>query len=149
MTDATLHDVVDSPGELTPEALLAAHARQLAAVVDAVGADDAAGATDLPADDVAAVAAGDVDAVGDLDLEDAAAILALAEGAPDAGTIAAEAREALLVGMTTGVLDVEVVAAEVALDVDPREVQAMLEGRHPATVREYAALQRFVSSRAR
>ncbi len=149
MTSATLHGVVDSPGERTEAELVAAHAGQLAAVVEAVGADDAVEASGLSPGTVAAVAAGDAGAVGDLDIEEAAALLALVDGAPPAGAIAAEAREDLLLGMTTGVLSVDVVAAEVDVELDPREVQGMVEGRHPMTVEQYAALQRFVASRGR
>lgn len=147
MTTATLHGIVDAPGELTEAELVAAHAEQLAAVVEAVGADSAVEASGLPPGTVAAVAAVEPEAVEDLDLEEAAALLALVDGAPAAGAIAAEARDDLLLGMTTGVLSVDVVAGEVGVELDPREVQGMVEGRLPMTVKQYAALQRFIASR--
>ena len=143
-----LHDVVEDPGALAPDELLAALADRLAAVVEAVGEGAVAEATGLPPPTVGDLKAGDCEAAGSLDVAEAAAVLALAEGAPDAEAIAAAARDDLLFGMTTGVLNVDVVAGEVALDVDPKEVQGMLEGRHPMTLREFAALQAFVASRA-
>lgn len=143
-----LHDLVSNPGALSIEALLEAHAGRLAEAVEAAGVEAVLEATGLTDETIAAVADGDIEAVGALDLEDVAALHALADGAPHAGTIAAEARDELLFGMTTAVLNVDVVAGEVELDLDPKEVQGMLEGRHPMTLREYAALQRFVGSRA-
>ena len=145
---SVLHDVVDDPGSTTTEALVAAHADRLAAVVGAVGVAEAAEATGLPEATVEAVARGEVETIASLDLAEAAALLALEAGAPDADAIAAEARDDLLLGMTAGVLDVDTVAGEVALDIEPREVQGMLEGRHPMTLREYAAVHRVVASRA-
>lgn len=142
-----LHDVVDDPAEHDEASLLAAHAEQLAAVLEAVGVEAAASAADLPTDTLAAVAEGDGEAAGDLDVEAAAVVLSLADGAPDAGAIAAEARDALLFGMTAGVLNVDVVAREAAVEVEPREVHGMLEGRHPMTLRQYVALQRVIETR--
>ena len=143
-----LHDVVDDPGDRSPGALLAALADRLAAAVDDAGAGPAAEATGLPVPTVEAVADGDVEAAGALDLRAAAALLALDGGTPDADAIAAAARDEVLFGMTAGVLNVDVVAGEVDLDLDPKEVQGMLEGRHPMTLREYATLRAFVASRA-
>lgn len=141
-----LHDVVADPGALSTEALLRAHADRLAEAIEAVGEVAASEATGLSVEVLEAVTDRDVGAVGALDLEDAAALHALA-AAPEAAAVAAEARDDLLFGMTVGVLNVDVVAGEVDLDLDPKEIQAMLEGRHPMTLREYATLQRFVATR--
>lgn len=148
MSPPTLHGVVDDPVGLTAEELLAAHVAQLGDVIDAVGVEAAAETAGIGRKAAAAVARGDVDVAGDLDLEDAAAVLALADGAPPGDEIIAEALEELLFGMTVGVVDVDVVAAELDLDLEPREVQGMLEGRHPLTLREYAALQRVITGRS-
>lgn len=142
-----LHDVVDDPAEYDEAALLATHAEQLADVIEAVGVEAAAEAAGESVETLAVVADGNGEAAGDLDVEAAAAVLALADGAPDAGTIAAEARDALLFGMTAGVLNVDVVARDVADDVEPGEVHGMLEGRHPMTLRQYVALQRVIEDR--
>lgn len=143
MSRSPLTDVTVT-GAATAEGVLEAHAERLAGVVEAVGVDAVAGSTGLSRDVVEGVAAGDVDAVGGLDLHDAAAVLALDEGAPSADAIVDRALEDLLFGMTAGVLDVDRVAGEVAADLDPREVQGMLERRHPVTLREFASLQAVI-----
>ncbi|MFB6352926.1 MAG: DUF5791 family protein [Halobacteriales archaeon] len=139
-----LHDAVEDPAGRTVADVLAAHAQQLAAAIASVGVAEAAEAAGCPVERIDAIADGDVDAVGDLDLEAAARLLALPADASAAEAIAAEAREALLFGMTAGVLSVDVVAVEAPIDVEPREVQAMLEGRRPMSLREYVALQRVI-----
>lgn len=149
MTRPTLTDVVDEPGRLSAAELLDAHAEQLAAVIDAVGVGPAAEVTELAEETVAAVATGDRNAAGDLDLAAAAAILSLADGAPTAEDIVTQALDDLLFGMTAGVLNVDVVAGELAVDLEPREVQGVLEGRHPATLREFVALQQVIAGRSR
>lgn len=148
MSPPSLHGVVDDPGELTAEALLAAHVDQLGDVIEAVGVETVAETTGVGRDVVAALVGGDLDVAGDLDLDDSAAILALDDDAPPADEIVSEGLQELLFGMTTGVLDVDVVAGELALDLEPREVQGMLEGRHPVTLGEYAALQHAITSRS-
>ena len=148
MSSPSLHAVVDDPGERTAPELLEAHRAQLAAVLEAVGIADAVEATDAGRDRLAAIAAGDADAAGELDLGAAAAVLALADGAPAPSALVDEALESLLFGMTAGVLDVDVVAGEVEADLEPREVQGMLEGRHPVSLREFVALQRVIAGRA-
>ncbi len=149
MSPPSLHGVVEDPGEHGPEALLEAHAEQLAAVVGTVGPAAAAEAAELDPETAEALADVDVGAAGELDLEAAAAVLALADGAPEAGTLVAEALDELLFGMTAGVLNVDVVAAELPHDLEAREVQGILEGRHPATLGEYAALQAVIAGRSR
>lgn len=148
MSPPSLHGVVDDPVGPTAEALLAAHVDQLAEVIDAADVEAAADATGLDREAVAAVAEGDVTVAGDLALDEAAAILALADDAPPGDEIVSEALEALLFGMTAGVLDVDALAGELALDLEPREVQAMLEGRHPLSLREYAAIQHAIAKRS-
>lgn len=143
-----LHDVVEDPGSQSEDALLAAHVDQLAGVVGALGTDAAARATGLSTDTLAAVAARDRDAAAALDIDEVAALLALADDAPAADSIASEARDALLLGMTAGVMNVDVVAGDLSIDLEPREVQGMLEGRHPMTLREFVALQRAIGRRS-
>lgn len=149
MSPPNLHGIVDDPAGLTAEEVLAAHVVQLGDVIEAVGVEATAETAGIGRDAVGAVADGDVDVAGDLDLDDAAAILALADDAPPGDEIVSEALEELLFGMTAGVLDVDVVAGELALDLEPREVQGMLEGRHPLTLREFAALQHVITGRLR
>lgn len=76
----------------------------------------------------------------DLTLEDAAAILATDPDRPDADTVAAEARDILLLGMTTAVVDVDSLASQLDGVLEPKELQQKVEGRHPMTVGEYATI---------
>ena len=138
-----LTEPIEAPDEISPEALLDRYQAELARVVTAVGRERVLEATDLDAAAVDAVESGDA---ADLDVRDAAAILALREGAPDAETILAEVRDHLLLSMTGAMLTVDRVAADVEGDLDPKEVQGMVEGRHPMTLAEYARIHHFVAS---
>ncbi|MDZ7701918.1 MAG: DUF5791 family protein [Halobacteriales archaeon] len=143
MSPPSLHAVVEAPGEHGAAELLAAHAEQLAAVVDAAGEETAS----IDPDVLDAITGGDPAAVGELALGDVAAVLALADGTPAADALVDEALEELLFGMTTAVLDVEVLAAELPQDLEPREVQGILEGRHPTSLHVYATLQAVIAGR--
>jgi len=77
-------------------------------------------------------------------LEDAAAVLSTAEDAPDGGTIATIARDELLMGMTTAVLDVEAVESGIDGELEAREIQSKIEGRFPMTLREFALLYQHI-----
>ena len=126
-----------SAGETTPAELLAAYQTRLAAVVDAVGLERAAARTGVAGPRLEALLEGEA---GDLPLESAAAILALEEGAPDAATIEAEARDVLLMGMTTAVVDVDRLASDIDDELEPKEIQQKVEGRLSMTLAEYARL---------
>jgi hypothetical protein len=80
----------------------------------------------------------------ELTVEAAAAILGTDPDLPDGETVAAEARDLLLLGMTTAVVDVDAVAAGLDIDIDPKEVQQKVEGRHPMTLAEYAHVHAFL-----
>lgn len=82
-------------------------------------------------------------------LTDAAAILAADEERPDADSIAAEAREILLMGMSSAVLDVEALASGIDDAMEPKEIQGKVEGRHSMTLDEYATLQAYIEGRKR
>ncbi|MEF8831550.1 MAG: DUF5791 family protein [Halobacteriales archaeon] len=135
-----LQDLVESPGDAAPEDLLETYRRELADVVESVGVETAAGETgvseatlaDLRADGAA------------LDLADAAAVLALDPAQPNADAIRREALDDLLLGMTTAVLDVETLAANLALDLSPRELQQRIEGRAPMTLAEYVHVLSYI-----
>lgn len=147
MNPSVLHDVVDDPGTLSDGELLAAHTDRLADVIRSAGVGTAAEAADLPVETVRAIVDGDHRATATLDVETVATILSLAADAPDPQRIVDDARQALMLGMTAGVLNVDAVAGEATVDLEPREVQGMVEGRHPMTLREYVALQRVIASR--
>lgn len=135
-----LHELVDEPAAADPEAFLDAYRSELRAVLDRVGRDraEAAGV------DPGAVEGGEAD---ELTVSDAAALLALDDDYPDAEAIEAESLDHLLLGMTTAVVDVETVAANVPLDVSGKGVQQRVEGRAEMTLVEYAQVHALLEER--
>jgi hypothetical protein len=134
----------EDAGERSPEALQRVYEERLVEVVETVGVDRAVEATEIER--------GTVDALLDdespaLELTDAAAILALDDSRPSTDAIEAEARDILLMGMTTAVLDVETLASGVDGQLEPKEIQQKIEGRFPMTVAEYALLHQFIEQR--
>ena len=118
MSPADLPGVVDRPGERTVGELLDAHTAQLGTAIEATG------------------------------VEAAAALLAQQADSATGQDLLAEALDELLFGMTAGVLNVDIVAAELDSDLEPREVQQALEGRYPVTLGQYVELQRLIASRS-
>jgi hypothetical protein len=141
-----LYDEIADPETVTPANLAARYQAAVADVVDEFGIDAVADRTGLDRDAVATLADETAETVL---LADAAAVLALRDGAPDTDTILAEARDHLLLGMTTAVLDVEAIAADVEADLRPRAIQQKVEGRAPMTLAEYAAVQHYIASQKR
>jgi hypothetical protein len=73
--------------------------------------------------------------------------LALSDDYPDSEAIVLELRDHLLLGMTTGVLDVDTVASNVELGLSGQEIQQALEGRNAMTLEQLAAIHRFIAER--
>jgi hypothetical protein len=138
------HEVADDPGEQTPEELYGRYEAELREAVDGRGVDEVASESEVDAATLRALLAGEAP---ELTLEEAASVLAVLEERPDAETIATLSRDALLMGMTTAVLDVEAVESGIAGELEAREIQSKVEGRFPMTLREYALLHRFIESR--
>lgn len=136
-----LHDIVDTPGELTPSELHERYVGALAATIDDHGVESAAERSGVDPSTLRALCEGDDPGVT---LEDAAAVLSTAEDAPDGGTIATIARDELLMGMTTAVLDVEAVESGIDGELEAREIQSKIEGRFPMTLREFALLYQHI-----
>ena len=139
-----LYDAAEEPATLTPEALREAYEAQLRAVVTDVGVETVAAESGVDAETVEALAAGPTP---ELSVADAAAILALDEGRPDAEAIVLELRDHLLMAMTTGVVDVDTIAANVDLGLTGQEIQQALEGRTTMTLEQLAAIQQFLAER--
>ncbi|MFB6117967.1 DUF5791 family protein [Halosegnis sp.] len=137
------HDLVSEPGTRTGDELHAALAAELRAAVESAGVEHVRAETDLDAATVEALAAGETP---ELTLEEAASVLAVTEGA-SAGDIVALSRDALMMGMSRAVLDVDLLAAEAGGDLEPREIQSKIEGRFPMTLREFALLHATIQSR--
>ena len=139
-----LYDAAEDPGDLSPDALREAYETQLRSATSAVDTETAAAESGVDADRIRALEAG---AVPDLSVEDAAALLALDNGRPDAESIVLELRDHLLMAMTTGVVDVDTLAANVDLDLSGQEVQQALEGRTEMTLAQLAAIHQFLAAR--
>ncbi len=128
-----------------PEALRNEYDTDLAAVVETAGIERAERETSVDRDRLEALLEG---ASPSLSLAEASELLALEGDQPDAETIRIEACEHLLLGMSTAVLDVETLAAELELELDPKEIQQKLERRSPTTFDEFVRIQHAVASRA-
>jgi hypothetical protein len=133
----------EDAAESTAEELRRAYESALADVVDAVGIDRVVEETGLDRETVAALQAGDSP---EIVVSEAAAVLALADGRPDAESIQFEAQDILLMGMTTAVLDVDALASKLDGDTDAKTIQAMIEGRHPMTLDQYARIHHRIAS---
>ena len=138
------HEITDDPGARTPTELRELYEAELLAVVDRHGLEAVAAASDVDEATLRALRDGDSP---ELELEAAASVLAVADDAPDADTIATVSRDALLMGMTTAVLDVEAVESGLDGELEAREIQSKVEGRFPMTLEEFALLHRYIESR--
>ena len=132
--------------EFTPETLRDRYERELAGIVEGVGVEAAAAETGIEERRLEALVEGESP---DLTTDDAAAILALSEAEPTAEIAEAEMQDRLLMGMTTAVLDVDTLAANLDLDLDGKEVQQKVEGRAPMSLAEYAHLRHTIEDRKR
>ena len=139
-----LHTLADETDDLSPNGLQTAYEGYLQTTIETVGVDTAIADTDLDGETIEAVVDGETD---DLTLIEAADIAALDDNAPDAEAIVLETRDHLLMGMTTAVLDVDAVAAELDADLTGQEVQQAVEGRIKMTLPELAAIQSVIEQR--
>jgi hypothetical protein len=116
------------------------YAGELRGIVAETGSGAVADATGLDGAVVDAIVDADVETVGRMHLTEVASILTLVDGR-DADAIVADARDELLLAMSSAVTDVERLAAGMDIGLNPKEIQAKLEGRYPMRLREYAALR--------
>lgn len=139
-----LRGTFEQAGDVSPEELRAAYDDRLIATVESVGQETAAEETDIEKEVLAALVAGESP---ELTVETAAEILALDDELPDPDSIAAEARDLLLMGMSMAVLDVEAVSSGINGAMDPKEIQQKVEGRFPMTLDEYALIHNYIEQR--
>jgi hypothetical protein len=137
------HDAVDDPGDHSADELYDRYEALLVETVEGIGPAEASERSGVQRETVDALLAGESP---ELALEDAAALLALGVE-EDADTVAAIDRDALLMGMTNAVVDVEALARGVESDLEARELQAKVEGRFPMTLREFADVHRYLQAR--
>jgi len=136
-----LHTVAEELSEPSPATFQAGYFDQLRAVIESVGTEQVAAESGVDAETVDALTGGDEPT---LTVEEAAAILAVDDGNPDAEAIVFEVRDHLLLGMTTAVLDVDTIAANIEVDLTGQEVQQAIEGRIEMTLEELAAIQSVI-----
>jgi hypothetical protein len=132
-----LHEIVADPETAAGDAV-GRYADALRETLDAHGPP-----TGVDGATVRAIRDGDA---GGVTLDDAAAVLAADPERPDAAAIVAEARDDLLMAMTTVIVDVDAVAAELDVDLTPRDVQQRVEGRAPTTLDEYARIRNAIGA---
>ncbi|XVH30778.1 DUF5791 family protein [Haloferacaceae archaeon DSL9] len=139
-----LHDASDEPERLSAAELQLEYEAELAAVVDAIGVDAVVEESGVDRDTVEALDRGESP---EITVSEAAAILAVAADHPEADAIVYELRDHLLMGMTTGVLDVDTIAANIDVDLTGQEVQQALEGRTEMTLEQLAAIHGLIAER--
>jgi hypothetical protein len=149
LASTMIYDDIEESDATSPEALREEYVADLAAIVEARGVESVADETGVDPAVIEALADEETGVADELTLEDAAAVSALADDAPPADAIVAEIRDTLLMGMTTAVLDVDTIAAEIDADMDGKQVHQKVEGRSPMTLAEYATLHHFIASRQR
>ncbi len=136
-----LHELVADPGEKTATELYDRYLSELRELLAEHDLESAADSTGIDRETLVELSEGEAP---ELTLEEATAILALADDAPDGETIATIARDELLMGMTTAVLDVEAVESGLDGELEAREIQSKVEGRFPMTLREFALLYQYI-----
>ncbi|MES3517792.1 MAG: DUF5791 family protein [Natronomonas sp.] len=140
------HELVEEPTELTTDELYDRYVTAVAAAIEDAGVAAVAEATSVDRETLTAISAGR-SPESELTLEDAAAILGVSDEHPDGETIATLSRDALLMGMTTAVLDVEAIESGLGGELEAREIQSKVEGRFPMTLREFALLYGFIEGK--
>jgi hypothetical protein len=139
-----LYRDLDGSEAENPDDLRKQYERELAEVVETVGIESAAKEIGINADRLEALVAGESP---EITVEEASEILALDPEEPDAEIVRAEIEDRLLLGMTTAVLDVDTIAANLDSDLSGKEVHQRVEGRAPMTVSEYAEIHYFIGER--
>lgn len=136
-----LHTAAENLSECSPSTLQAAYVEQLRATIESVGTEQVTAESGVDPERVDALAAGDQPT---LTVEEAASILGVGDDNPDAEAIAFELQDHLLLGMTTAVLDVDAIAANIDADLTGQEVQQAIEGRTEMTLAQLAAIQSVI-----
>ncbi|MFT4922384.1 MAG: hypothetical protein ACI8XM_001599 [Haloarculaceae archaeon] len=136
----------ESAGESSPAQLRSAYDDRLVATVEDVGHSTVV--TEANVEEVTVEALLDGQSP-ELSVETATAILATDPDRPDAETLRMEARDILLMGMSMAVLDVEAIASGIDDQLEPKEIQQKVEGRHPMTLDEYALLHSYIEGEKR
>jgi hypothetical protein len=139
-----LYRDLDGSEAESPDDLREQYEAELTEVVDSVGVEAAAEETGVESDRLEALVEG---GSPELTVEEASAILALDPDEPDAEIVRAEIEDRLLLGMTTAVLDVDTIAANLERDLSGKEVHQRVEGRASMSLAEYAEIHYLIAER--
>lgn len=138
-----LAEPIDAVDEIDPGDLHREYRRELGRVLESEGVETVAKATGIGRERLDQLPDGDPG----LTLDEATAILATREGSPDAGTLRQEARDHLLLTMSSAVVDVDALASAMGGDLGPQEYQQMIEGRMAMPLGEFARIRYYVASK--
>lgn len=146
MDTSMLYRELDGSEAESPADLRDQYETELAAMIESVGVETAADETGIDADRLQALESGESPAIT---VEQASGLLALDPDEPDAEIVRAEIEDRLLLGMTTAVLGVDTIAANVEAGLSGKEIHQRVEGRAPMTLEEYARIYYFIAERKR
>ncbi|MFC3478377.1 DUF5791 family protein [Halobacterium litoreum] len=138
-----LAEAIEDPSATSADEVLAEYEAAMADVVSDVGVETAAERSGVDEAKLAALVDGDAPA---FTVEEAAAVFALSDDWPDAEGIVLEARDNLMLQMSSAVMDVDALASGLDGGLDPKEIQQKIEGRQPMTLAEYARIYHHVAS---
>lgn len=135
-----LAEPIDDPAAIEPADLHRQYRERLAAVIEEAGSAAVAEETGIATDRLESLP--DVDP--GLTIADAADILAVDGEAGPSESIRQEARDHLLLGMSSAVVDVDALAGALSGEFGPRDYQQMIEGEMPMPLGEYARIYLYV-----
>lgn len=138
-----LTDTIEDPEAVSADDVHEEYLDELAVVVEEHGVSTVASEAGLDEDYVTRIGDGSASMIT---VEDAARVLAVADDRPDAETIQMEVQDHVMLQMSSAVVDVDSLADGIDDDLDPKEVQQKVEGRQPMTLREYAAVHRYLAA---
>lgn len=138
-----LVEPIDDVADIDVQDLHRRYRRELGRVIDAEGVETVARGTGIAPDRLAALPEEDPG----LTLADAASILATAVDQPDAESIRQEARDHLLLTMSSAVVDVDALATAMGGDLEPRDYQQMIEGHMAMPLAEYARIRYYLETK--
>lgn len=135
-----LVEPIADPGAIEPADLHRGYRERLAAVIEEVGTAAVAEQTGIPSDRLESLP----DADPGLTLAETAEILGVGGEAGASESLGQEARDHLLLRMSSAVVDVDALAAALDGEFGPRDYQQMIEGEMPMSLAEYARIYLYV-----
>jgi len=138
-----LVDEIADPDAVSPAEVRAEYEASLATIVEDVGVDTAAAETSVPETALETLRSG---GEPELTVEQAAELLALSDAYPDADAFVLEIRDSVMLGMSSAVMDVDSMEANLPIDMEARDIQQKIEGRQDMTLAEYAHIAHHIAT---